>query len=184
MSKPLTRANFPSVPPLPPASAPPSTIAHIGVGGFHRSHQAFVLNSLISSSSTPWRILGVGLMPWDKKMVDVLASQDFLYSVNLRSASQDTCEIVQAITSMTYLPEEGVTAALLAARIVSLTVTGERSTPVLCRAPTNPPFPPVNPSQRRATTRALPAVWTSPTSSSPRTSRTSRRPSPPRRPTG
>ena len=119
---PLSRANFPKLSPLPEANS--NIIAHVGVGGFHRSHQAFVLNSLISlDSSEGWSILGVGLMAGDKKMRDVLRSQDYLYSVNLRSASTNTATVVQSISDFVYVPEDGVTDKLLSAKIVSLTIT-------------------------------------------------------------
>ena len=120
MAQPLTAANFPQDP-LPPSGG--QVIAHIGVGGFHRSHQAFVLNSLISKDSCPWTILGVGLMPWDKRMRDVLKSQDNLYSVNLRSASTDDLTIVKSISSFCFVPDDGITSELLSARIIALTVT-------------------------------------------------------------
>lgn len=39
-------------------------IAHIGVGGFHRAHQAFYTHALLDQGrDLDWRICGIGLRP-------------------------------------------------------------------------------------------------------------------------
>ena len=55
-------------------------IFHLGVGGFHRSHQAVYLNDLLSRGEN-WGLVGVGILPFDLKMYEALKSQDYLYSV-------------------------------------------------------------------------------------------------------
>ncbi|MCF8969916.1 mannitol dehydrogenase family protein, partial [Pseudomonas carnis] len=54
-------------------------IAHIGVGGFHRAHQAFYTDALMNTGEgLDWGICGVGLRSEDRKARDDLAGQDYL----------------------------------------------------------------------------------------------------------
>ena len=57
-------------------------IVHIGVGGFHRSHEAYYTDELLgSSNSNEWGICGIGLREADRKISDVLKQQDYLYTL-------------------------------------------------------------------------------------------------------
>ncbi|MEO0338708.1 MAG: mannitol dehydrogenase family protein, partial [Bacteroidota bacterium] len=57
-------------------------IVHIGVGGFHRSHQAYYIHQLLQKgTATDWAICGVGLREADRKMADILKKQDCLYTL-------------------------------------------------------------------------------------------------------
>lgn len=57
-------------------------IVHIGVGGFHRSHQAYYINQLFEKYQTlDWAICGVGLREGDRKMAEVMQEQDGLYTL-------------------------------------------------------------------------------------------------------
>lgn len=57
-------------------------IVHIGVGGFHRSHQAYYIHQLLEKySATDWAICGVGLREADRNMANVLKNQDCLYTL-------------------------------------------------------------------------------------------------------
>ena len=59
-----------------------SGIVHIGVGGFHRSHQAYYLHQLLENGGSPeWGICGVGLREGDRTMHDVMQQQDGLYTL-------------------------------------------------------------------------------------------------------
>jgi fructuronate reductase/mannitol 2-dehydrogenase len=51
-------------------------IVHIGVGGFHRAHQAVYLDELARRGSTDWGVVGVGLH--SRGIGEVLAAQDGL----------------------------------------------------------------------------------------------------------
>jgi mannitol 2-dehydrogenase len=104
-------------------------IVHFGVGGFHRGHQAFYLDALMNQGKAlDWGICGVGVMPSDQRMRDVLVSQDFLYTLVLKHAD-GTREprVIGSIIDYLYAPDdpEAVIAKMAAAstRIVSLTVT-------------------------------------------------------------
>ena len=60
-------------------------IVHFGVGGFHRAHQAMYLDELMNQGKAlDWGIVGVGVMPGDRRMQEALASQDHLYTVVLK----------------------------------------------------------------------------------------------------
>lgn len=57
-------------------------IVHIGVGGFHRSHEAFYTNTLLhQADASDWGICGVGLREADRNIADILKKQDYLYSL-------------------------------------------------------------------------------------------------------
>ena len=57
-------------------------IVHIGVGGFHRAHQAYYVHQLLEQRPTlPWAITGVGLREGDRAMNDALQQQNGLYTL-------------------------------------------------------------------------------------------------------
>jgi mannitol 2-dehydrogenase len=103
-------------------------IVHIGVGGFHRAHEAVYLDDLMAlGGANDWGICGVGLRSEDRAMHDALVPQDCLYTVVTRSAEGDQARIVGSLIHYLFAPEEETTVrALLASpqiRIVSLTIT-------------------------------------------------------------
>jgi len=60
-------------------------IVHIGVGGFHRSHQAYYIHQLLEKfNNQDWAICGVGLREVDRKMYDILKKQDGLYTLTIQ----------------------------------------------------------------------------------------------------
>ena len=104
-------------------------IAHIGVGGFHRAHQAFYTDALMNTGEgLDWAICGIGLRPEDRGVRDALASQDYLYTLYELGDTPDTeTRVIGSITGM-LLAEDGAQALIekLASpqiRIVSLTIT-------------------------------------------------------------
>eukprot|EP00968_Pinguiococcus_pyrenoidosus_P003042 scaffold180_cov311-Pinguiococcus_pyrenoidosus.AAC.24 len=107
-----------------------SYIAHIGVGGFHRSHQAYVLNQLMQKEDyegEKWGIIGVGLMPWDEKMYNTLTEQDYLYTLLMRSKQGSTSCVVGSILDFIFVPEDAEASLERlcdpSVKIISLTVT-------------------------------------------------------------
>src|SRR4051812_33813916 len=57
-------------------------IVHLGVGGFHRAHQAMYLDRLMNAGlASDWGICGVGILPSDRGMAEALAAQDHLYTL-------------------------------------------------------------------------------------------------------
>src|SRR6195952_3626724 len=59
-------------------------VVHIGVGGFHRAHQAVYFDDLARRGTTDWGLTGVGLH--SPEMGQVLSAQDCLYLVVQRGA--------------------------------------------------------------------------------------------------
>ncbi len=105
-------------------------IVHIGVGGFHRAHQAMYVDRLMSSheDALDWGIIGVGTMPADVRMRDALAGQDYLYTLVLKHPDGALePRVIGSLVGFLYAPEdpEAVLAQLSdpAIRILSLTVT-------------------------------------------------------------
>lgn len=103
-------------------------ICHIGVGGFHRGHQAVYLDDLLHHrTEMPWGCCGIGLLQQDTHMRDVLAAQDNLYTVVEQSASTREARIVGSIVDYVFAPQSPSIAldrlSSPACRIVSLTIT-------------------------------------------------------------
>ncbi|ANH98362.1 mannitol dehydrogenase [Pseudomonas koreensis] len=104
-------------------------IAHIGVGGFHRAHQAYYTDALMNTGQAlDWAICGVGLRAEDRRARDDLKEQDYLFTLFELGDSDDTeVRVIGAIRDM-LLAEDGAQALIdkLAEpqiRIVSLTIT-------------------------------------------------------------
>src|SRR5271166_5347664 len=102
-------------------------IFHIGVGNFHRAHQAVYLDDLFNAGiDRDWAIIGAGVREADIAMREKLAEQDWLTTVVEQEARATTVRVtgpmidflepfdVDAMLAMLVRPE---------IRIVSLTVT-------------------------------------------------------------
>lgn len=104
-------------------------IAHFGVGGFHRAHEAMYVDSLLNEGLVQdWGICGIGVLPDDRCMRDALRSQDYLYTLILEHPDgRQQPQVIGSIVDYLYAPEDPDSVIeLLAApgtRIVSLTIT-------------------------------------------------------------
>ncbi|KRE75137.1 MULTISPECIES: mannitol dehydrogenase family protein [Micrococcaceae] len=104
-------------------------IVHFGVGGFHRAHQAMYLDRLMNAGQAhDWAICGVGVLPGDARMKQVMDSQDCLYTLLVKKPD-GTREgrVIGSIIEYLFAPDdpEAVIEKMAsdAVRIVSLTVT-------------------------------------------------------------
>jgi mannitol 2-dehydrogenase len=104
-------------------------VVHVGVGGFHRAHQAMYHDRLMSEDvPLNWGICGVGVMPSDRQMKQVLHEQDGLYTLVIKH-SDGTYEprVIGSLVEYLFAPDdpEAVIAKMAAesTRIVSLTIT-------------------------------------------------------------
>ena len=101
-------------------------VVHLGVGGFHRAHQAVYLDDLARLGHHGWGEVGVGLR--SPAMRDALAPQDWLYTVVERSRDRDAARVVGSMVGYHYAPDdpEAVLAVLAdpRTRVVTLTITG------------------------------------------------------------
>lgn len=104
-------------------------IVHFGVGAFHRSHQAMYLDRLMNlGAAHDWAICGVGVLPGDARVRDVLRDQDHLYTLVTHAPDgRSEARVIGAIHDYLFAPDdpEAVCERLAhpATRIVSLTVT-------------------------------------------------------------
>jgi len=104
-------------------------IVHFGVGAFHRSHQALVMDNLFNAGADlQWGICGVGLMPRDEEFGKDFKEQDCLYTlVEKRSDGSRSTRIIGSIIDYKYAPENPTEVISMLANpavgIVSLTIT-------------------------------------------------------------
>ncbi|MCP9271685.1 mannitol dehydrogenase family protein [Mycolicibacterium arenosum] len=104
-------------------------IVHFGVGGFHRAHQAMYVDRLLNSgTASSWGICGVGVLPSDRRMADVMNAQDGLYTLVLMNPDGSrNASVIGSIVDYRFAPDDRESVVeLLAApdtRIVSLTIT-------------------------------------------------------------
>jgi mannitol 2-dehydrogenase len=104
-------------------------IAHIGVGAFHRSHQAMFLDRLRRlGRHEDWGIAGIGLFPAEASTLDRFTAQDGLYTLLLRRSGKPTiARIIGSLTEYVLAPEKPDRAMNRltdkATKIVSLTIT-------------------------------------------------------------
>lgn len=103
-------------------------IVHIGLGNFHRAHQAVYLDDLMCRGlAQDWAILGAGVREGDARMRATLLAQDCLSSVIELAPGAHVARTIGAMKG--FLPVDRGNAPLIAAmtdpaiRIVSLTVT-------------------------------------------------------------
>ena len=104
-------------------------IVHFGVGGFHRAHQAMYVDRLMNAGEAlDWGICGIGVMPSDAKMKQVMDDQDCLYTLVLKSSDGSwEPRVIGSIVEYLFAPDdpEAVIEKMAdpATRVVSLTVT-------------------------------------------------------------
>ncbi|ASM71750.1 MULTISPECIES: mannitol dehydrogenase family protein [Roseobacteraceae] len=116
-----------SVPTYDRANLTPG-IVHIGLGNFHRAHQAWYLHRLMQDGlAHDWAIIGASVRKADAPQRDRLLAQDCLTTLIELDPSGVSAEVVGPMIG--YLPIEDDNAALIAQmanpaiRIVALTVT-------------------------------------------------------------
>lgn len=104
-------------------------IAHFGVGNFHRAHQAMYVDRLLRRGlAREWGIRGLGVLPADRRMRDVLAAQDGLYTlISEHPDDSRDARVIGSIVDYRYVPDDpAATVELLAApatRVITLTIT-------------------------------------------------------------
>jgi fructuronate reductase len=108
-----------------PRAALPVGIVHLGLGAFHRAHQAVYTEDLLNQSVGPWGVCGVSLR--NAGVRDRLAPQDGLYTVAERDRSGERLRVVGCIREILVGPEDPAAVMRRIAdpevAIVSLTVT-------------------------------------------------------------
>ncbi len=102
-------------------------IAHIGVGAFHRCHQAEFIDDMLEARFGRWGVLGVNLMA--PNLSDLLARQDCLYSRTLRRDERAETRIIGALREVIDIEDKASAEAAIAAlggseiSVATMTVT-------------------------------------------------------------
>src|SRR3954469_18792228 len=111
----------------PPAAALEAEvgIVHLGLGAFHRAHQAILTQRALAHAEGPWAISGASLR--SAAVRDTLRPQDCLYAVIEDDGPAERASVVGVLREALFAPEEGpallARLAAPATRIVTLTVT-------------------------------------------------------------
>ena len=108
-------------------------VVHLGLGAFHRAHQAMVFDQLLASGDTRWGIHGVGMTR--PNLVNQLRAQDGLYAVRVADGQGVKWQVPGALWRMNVAATErdAVVQAIAApsTRWVTLTVTEKGYTAAL-----------------------------------------------------
>ncbi|MHA6686232.1 mannitol dehydrogenase family protein [Mesorhizobium sp. A556] len=106
-------------------SAMQAGIVHLGIGAFHRAHQAVYTDTVLGKGDLRWGIVGASLRSADTR--DALAPQDGLFTVVARDGDGERLRVIGSSAGLLVAPEnpEALLAALThrQVKIVSLTVT-------------------------------------------------------------
>jgi fructuronate reductase len=100
-------------------------IIHLGIGAFHRAHQAFYTEAVLNQFGGNWGIIGCSLRSANVR--DQLVPQDCLYTLVEKSSNSEKLQMIGAVIDTLVGPENP--AALVSAmsqssiKIISLTVT-------------------------------------------------------------
>ena len=78
-------------------------IVHLGLGAFHRAHQA-VLTDAILSRDPRWGICGVSLKT--PRVIAALAAQDGLYSMLEKGTEGTSVRVIGSVREMLFLGSE------------------------------------------------------------------------------
>ncbi|WP_442680147.1 mannitol dehydrogenase family protein [Sphingomonas sp. ASY06-1R] len=100
-------------------------VVHLGLGAFHKAHQAVTYEAALNSGDLRWGILGASLRSAGVR--DQLAPQDNLYTVTAREGADERTQLIGALQGVLVAPEDpaALVAAMAAAdtHLVTLTVT-------------------------------------------------------------
>jgi fructuronate reductase len=100
-------------------------IVHLGIGAFHRAHQAIFVDDLLARGAMDWGIIGASLRSPDTS--EALAPQDCLYTVAIRAGAETQHRVIGSIveTCVAKTDPAGLIARMAdpRTRIVTLTVT-------------------------------------------------------------
>lgn len=100
-------------------------VVHLGIGAFHRAHQAVVFDDALNAGDLRWGVLGASLRSPDVR--NQLAPQDGLYTLVVEDGAARSMRVIGAVQNVMVAPEDP--AALVEAmaspdvHIVTLTVT-------------------------------------------------------------
>lgn len=106
-----------------------TSIVHIGVGNFHRSHEAYYTNELMEKYGVlDCGICGVGLLDYDRRIYNILRDQDGLYTLVTKELDGSrSARVIGSIVEFIFAPENPIAVIEKMAhadiKIISLTIT-------------------------------------------------------------
>lgn len=106
-----------------------TSIVHIGVGNFHRSHEAYYTNELMEKYGVlDYGICGVGLLDYDRRIYNILKDQDGLYTLVTKELDGSrSARVIGSIVEFIFAPENPIAVIEKMAhadiKIISLTIT-------------------------------------------------------------
>lgn len=126
------RLSLRTLPQVPQAARPPVDcrdlgvgIVHLGLGAFHRAHQAVFTEDAIAAAGGEWGICGVTLR--SRGVADQLAPQDGLYTMLTRGPDEVSARVVGVIRDVRFAREAARVVpdriADPAIRVITVTVT-------------------------------------------------------------
>ena len=104
-------------------------IVHVGIGGFHRAHQAYYTDQLLKdTSASNWGICGVALLDFDTKIYNTLKEQDGLYTLIIKELDGSLNKrVIGAMVECLFAPENPLKVIEKMAnpdiKIITLTIT-------------------------------------------------------------
>jgi fructuronate reductase len=100
-------------------------ILHLGIGAFHRAHQAYYTDTALADGARGWGIVGASLRAASVR--DRLIAQDCLYTLVEKSGAGVRHRVIGAVRDVVFAPDDPARLPALIAdpriRIVSLTIT-------------------------------------------------------------
>jgi D-arabinitol 4-dehydrogenase len=109
-------------------TTPPLVMLHLGLGSFHRAHQALYLHQLRQSGDTRWALAGGNIRPDMPDTIEALRAQGGAYTLEtITPQGERSYTLVESIK--TVVPHDAALAGLIAigadpgTRIISFTVT-------------------------------------------------------------
>lgn len=118
----LARVPAASRPRIEPAAP---GIVHLGLGAFHRAHQAVFTEDAIAAAGGDWGIVSVA--PRSTGVYDVLRDQDCLFSVTSYAAERTDTRVIGSLAGVRHAASDPAAVVALLAdpaiKVVTLTVT-------------------------------------------------------------
>lgn len=101
------------------------SIVHLGIGAFHRAHEAMFTDAVLATGDLAWGIVGAGVISADMK--NALSPQDFLYALAEMGADSEKVRVIGSVVGVFGGAEDAdkllAKMSDVSTRIVSITVT-------------------------------------------------------------
>lgn len=100
-------------------------VVHLGIGAFHRAHQAVIFDDALNAGDLRWGIIAASLR--SPSVHDQMVPQDGLYTMLVRDGGSEQARVIGAVQAVIVAPQDpqALVAALASpdTHIVTLTIT-------------------------------------------------------------